>query len=88
MPRKPSSVFLIAEDPNTTFHTQGMPASALKAWRLPIPEGHDTEQVVKAHYTHQPVGTRLYVVDDTKVAAFEVSVELAEVDDARLDTDA
>jgi hypothetical protein len=85
MPRKPSSVFLIAEDPNSTVQHEGMPPTQLRAWRLPLTDDTDAEQVAKAHYRTQPIGTRLFVVDDTKLDAYEVGLTLDPVDDPRLD---
>ena len=84
MPRKPSSVFLIAEDPNSTTQQQGMPPTTLRAWRLPLKDEADTETVVKQHYATQPIGTLLYVVEDTKVDGYTVGLTLDPVDDPRL----
>lgn len=78
-------MFLIAEDPNSTAQHEGMPPTQLRAWRLPLTDDTDAEQVAKAHYQTQPIGTRLYVVDDTKVDAYDVGLTLNAVDDPRLD---
>lgn len=85
MPRKPSSVFLIAEAPNAATNHAGMRGSSLQAWRLPLHDDESLKDVVKARYAQQPVGTTLYVVEDTKVTAYTVGLRLDEVADARLD---
>ena len=83
MPRKPSSVFLIAEQPNSTVQQGSMPATNLQAWRLEL--GDDTpEQVVERYLEGQTLGTTYYVVEDTKVSAYHASLKLDEIDDPRL----
>ena len=87
MPRKPSSIFLIAEHPTSTTQPAGMPATTLQAWRLPLDDDTTPEQLVEQHLQAQPLGTKLYVVEDTKVEAYHVGLELREIDDPRLGQD-
>lgn len=82
MPRKPSSVFVLVATPS---QVTGQPGGQYTAWRVPLADGQQIEDVVKAHYTAQPVGSRLFVVEDTKVDAFEVGLTLETVEDPRLD---
>lgn len=84
MPRKPSSVFVIAAVPNQTTTVAGMPPSQHTAWRIPLEDDETPEDVVRRHYEQHPFGTTFYVVEDTKVEAWVVSLELDPVDDARL----
>src|ERR1051325_10775412 len=87
MPRKPSSVFFLVENPASTVQgVPSMPATQLQAWRLELGDD-EVEDVVKRHYADHQIGSRIYVVEDTKVTAYEVGLTLDEVDDARLGQD-
>lgn len=83
MPRKPSSIFLIVE-PKTDLGAAA-PNLGLKAYRLPLAEGDDADRVAAAYYAGEPAGTRFYLIDDTKADAREVRLELAAVEDPRLE---
>lgn len=83
MPRKPSSVFVIVDihaDTGGSFTGQ-MP---LQAYREPL-DGTTVEDIVEAHYSQHPVGSRIFVVEDTKVDAHQVRLQLEPIDDPRLD---
>jgi hypothetical protein len=84
MPRKPSSIFLITEHPTTTTQPPGMPPTQLQCWRIPLPDDTTPEQLIEQHLHAQPIGTTMYVVDDTKVTAYRAGLTLNEVDDPRL----
>lgn len=84
MPRKPSSVFVIAATPNQTTSVAGMPPSQHTTWRIPLEDGEKPEDVVRRHYREHPFGTTFYAVDDTKVEMWVISLELDQIDDARL----
>lgn len=87
MPRKPSSVFVIAATPNQTTSVAGMPPSQHTAWRIPLDDDETPEDVVRRFYAEHPFGTTFYVVEDTKVEAWVISLELDQIDDARLKED-
>lgn len=78
MPRKPSSVFVIVDQQGGSYNTP------LTAYREPL-EGTTVEQIVEAHYGQHPVGSRIFVIEDTKVEAKDVGLRLTDVDDPRLD---
>ena len=42
------------------------------------------EEIVEANFGRHPAGTRIYVVEDTKVDGHDVRVQLEPVDDPRL----
>jgi hypothetical protein len=83
-PRKPSSVFLITEHPSLSTTPPGMPPTTLQAWRLPLTDDTTIEQVVEQHLQAQPLGTTMWVIDDTKATAYKVGLKFDEIDDARL----
>ncbi len=85
MPRKPSSVFVIAATPSQATSVAGLPPSQHTAWRIPLKDGEDPKAVAYRHYREHPIGTTIYVVEDTKVDAWQVGLTLDEVDDARLE---
>lgn len=87
MPRKPSSVFVIAATPNQTTSVAGMPPSQHQAWRIPLEDHETTEDVVRRHYAAHPFGTTFYVIEDTKVDAWVIRLDLDVVDDPRLKED-
>lgn len=86
-PRKPSSVFLITEHPNTTTPNPGMPATNLQAWRLPLQEDAIPETLLEQHLQTQHPGTTIWIVEDTKATAYKVGLKLDEIEDARLNQD-
>lgn len=73
MPRKPSSVFVIAE--------AGGPV--LQAWRIPISDDSNIETIVQQQLLQAGLGVA-YVVEDTKVSAYKASSTLEQIDDPRL----
>jgi hypothetical protein len=83
VPRKPSSVFVIVEHPNATTATPGTPPTGLQAWRVELGD-RDPADVARDTYTAHPIGTVVYVVEDTKTAAYRVELTLDEIDDPRL----
>lgn len=76
MPRKPSSVFVI------TIPQQG---SAGQVYREPLTDTETLEQIVARHYMQHPLGTDVFVVEDTKVDAYKIGLSLEPVDDPRLE---
>lgn len=80
MPRKPSSVFVITQ--------QAGPGGPVQAYREPLNDLQDVDQIVARHYMQHPVGTMVFVVEDTKVDAYMVGLKLDPIDDPRLDDDA
>jgi len=56
----------------------------LVAYREPL-DGTTVDEIVAAHYGQHPVGSRIFVVEDTKVEAKDVGLKLSDVDDPRLD---
>jgi len=74
-------VFVIVE-PSTLGQAIGgqMP---LQAYREPL-DGTTVEEIVEANFGRHPAGTRIYVVEDTKVDGHDVRVQLEPVDDPRL----
>lgn len=81
MPRKPSSVFVIIQ-PQVS---NGTGLIAAQAYRYVLRDGMSVEDVVAANFAQHPAGTRVFVVEDTKVDAYDVGVQLNGVDDPRLD---
>lgn len=86
-PRKPSSVFLIVEHPNSQVQQADMPPTGWQAWRLPLEGDDDVKSVAERFYARQPIGSRVWIVEDTKVEAFDVGLTLTPVDDPRLGQD-
>jgi hypothetical protein len=78
MPRKPSSVFVIA---------QAATGGPIQAYREPLTDIEDVEAIVARHYMQHPVGTSIFVVEDTKADAYVVGLKLEPIDDARLSED-
>jgi hypothetical protein len=78
MPRKPSSVFVITQPQGNTGPTQ--------AYREPLTDIEDVDRIVARHYLQHPVGTQIFVVDDTKVDAYTINLTLEPIDDPRLNT--
>lgn len=91
MPRKPSSVYIIVENPTVqSTATPGMPTTGLQCWRIPLNDGDTVEQAVERCYQAHPIGSTVVAIEDTKVTAYRVGLTLDEVDDPRLpeETDA
>lgn len=84
MPRKPSSVFVIAATPNQVTSVAGLPPAQHQTWRVRLEDGESTEDVARRTYAAHPLGTVIYTVEDTKVDAWQVGLQLEQIDDARL----
>lgn len=77
MPRKPSSVFVIVQP--------SMSNGQATAYREPLDENNTVESILERHYQNHPVGSVVFVVEDTKVTGYTIGLELVELDDPRLD---
>jgi hypothetical protein len=79
LPRKPSSVFVLTEPPGQTG-----PRIGVQGYRVRLDDNTDVEAAVGRVYGAVAAGTRVYVVEDTKVDAYVVGLRLEQVDDPRL----
>jgi hypothetical protein len=81
LPRKPSSVFVIvAPQPADDSAVQ----TSAQAYRYRLDDNTSVDQVVERNFQSHPAGTRIFVVEDTKLDAYDVGVQLSPVDDPRL----
>lgn len=62
----------------------GMSATNLQAWRLPLTDDDTPEQLAERQLEAQPLGTTLYLIEDTKATAYHVGLKLREIEDPRL----
>jgi hypothetical protein len=82
MPRKPSSLFVLVEPAISQIGQNPTPA---QAYRFRLDETTSTEDILEREYQRHPAGSRVFVVEDTKVDAYTVGVKLEPVDDPRLE---
>lgn len=74
MPRKPSSLFLIAEQPGGQLNTT----------RVSLANDADPEAIINQHFQMNQGVVRVYAVEDTKVDAYEAGLKISHVEDPRL----
>jgi hypothetical protein len=66
----------------------GQAQTSAQAYRYRLDDDTTVEQVVAANFQSHPAGTRIFVVEDTKLDAYDIGVQLHPIDDPRLQEDA